>query len=314
METIYPLSGERAGNRPSSFGRRGPGELLDQVFSLYRRGFRTFLAVTAVLLIPIAILSLVQRELGEHPAASAVLILNGVLSLVYGVIVPAATCLVATALLRGQSLSPGAAYRQARGRFWPLVRLGLLRYVILVLAAIMASFAFLPLALVSMLVGGWVFVPGIAAMAAAGIFFLLRWSLAEPALLFETDLTARKSLGRSVRLTDGAMRRILVVLGAISLITIVLNLVIQVTGYAVTGELRALLDAAGGGQLPNALAGLAKSHGLRADVVLSLFTTTGSVLLAPFTGIAQAVLYFTQRSDREGADLLAEAEVVGEAA
>jgi hypothetical protein len=314
METIYPLSGERTGTGPPSFVRRGPGELLDQVFSLYRRGFPTFLAVTAVLLIPIAILSLVQRELGEHPAAFAVLMLNGVLSLVLGAIMPAATCLVAAALLRGQTLSPGAAYRQARGRFWPLVRLGLLKYVILMLAMFVASIAFFPLLLASMAVGAWVFVPGIAALVAAGVFLFLKWSLAEPALLFETDLNARESLGRSARLTDGAMARILVVLGAIWLVTFVLNLVIQSTGYAVTGQLRALLDAAGSGQLPTALSGLAKSQGLRADVVFSLFTTTGAVLLAPFAGIAQAVLYFTQRSDLEGADLLAEAEAVREAA
>src|SRR5438874_9605237 len=98
METTYPLSGERTGNSPPSFGRRGPGDLLDQVFSLYRRGFPTFLAVTAVMLIPIAILALVQRELGENLAGSVLAMANGVLSLVYGVIAPAATAVVAAAL------------------------------------------------------------------------------------------------------------------------------------------------------------------------------------------------------------------------
>ena len=314
MESTYPLSGERTANIPPSFERRGAGDLLDQVFSLYRRGFPTFLVVTAVMLLPIAILALIQRQFGESPVGSSLGLLNGALSLAYGVIMPAATCVVATALLRGQSLSPGAAYRQARDRFWPLARLGLLKYAIFVLAMTVGGIGFIPLILASMAVGGWVFVPGVAAMIVAGIILFVKWSLAEPALLLETNLNARGSLGRSVDLVDGSMRRVALVLGAIWLITIVLHLVAQATGLAVAGELRALVDAANSGQLPTALAGLAKSQGLRADAILSLFSTTGSLLLAPLMGIAQAVLYSTQRTDVEGADLLAEAEAVSETA
>jgi hypothetical protein len=313
MDSTFPLSGERTANTPPSYGRRGAGDLLDQVFSLYRRGFPTFFVVTAVLLIPIALLALIQRQYAETAVGITLGMLNGALSLVYGVVAPAATCLVATALLRGQRLSPGAAYRQVRGRFWALVRLGLLKYAILWLALIVAGIAFIPLILASMAVGGWVIFLGMGAMAVAGVFLYLRWSLAETALLFETDLNARGSLGRSVDLLDGSMRRVVLVLGAISLITIVLNTVVQVTGYALTGELRALVDAANNGQLQGALAGLAKSQGLRTDVVLSLFSTTGSLLMAPLAGIAQAVLYTTQRSELEGADLLAEVEAVNEA-
>jgi hypothetical protein len=314
MESTYPLSGERTANVPPSFGRRGAGELLDQVFSLYRRGFLKFVAVTALMLVPMAIVSLLQRQFEANALGSLFTLVNGVLGVAYYALVPAAVCLVATALLRGQSLSLDAAYGQARGRFWALFRLAVLKYLVMMVYVLVAGIVFLVLTLASQFVGPWLFVPAVAGSLAVGVYLFIKWSLAEPALLFETDLKARQSFGRSAVLVAGSMRRLGLVLGAMWLISVGLSLVISITGLAVTGELRALLDAAGSGQLPTALTGLAKSQGLRVDVILSLFNTTGSVLLAPLTGIVQAVLYSTQRSDVEGADLLAQAETVSEAA
>jgi len=189
-----------------------------------------------------------------------------------------------------------------------------LKYLLIIAYTIVGGIASIPFILASMAVGAWVFVPGAVALVAVGIYLIVKWSLAEPALLFETDLKARQSLGRSDKLVRGSMRRIGLVLGGIWLISAVLSLVIYVTGFAVTGELRTLADAAGSGQLTAALAGLAKSQGLRADVILSLFTTGSGLLLAPLTGILQAVLYHALRSEVEGADLLAEASAVSEAA
>jgi hypothetical protein len=313
MDSTYPLSGERTANIPPPYGRRGAGDLLDQAFSLYRRGFPKFLAVAALTLIPIAILTLVQKQFEADGLGVLLSLLIGVLGVVNYALLPAATCLVATALLSGQRLSLGRAYEQARGRFWALFRLAVIKYLLILAYVFGAGSVFIPLALASMAVGAWVFIPGVVAFAAVGIYLVVKWSLAEPALLFETSLKARQSLGRSAKLVSGSMRRIALVLGGMWLISSVLSVVIYVTGYALTGELRALADAASGGQLPTAMAGLAKSQGLRVDLIVSLFTTGGGLLLSPLMGIVQAVLYHTLRSEVEGADLLAEAAAVGEA-
>jgi hypothetical protein len=309
METLYPLRGERATNLPPSYGRHSAGDLLDQVFSLYRRGFPIFVAVAALMLVPLAIIWLIQRQSDDDAIRTTLTMVNDAVSVAYYALVPAATCLVAAALRRGQRLGPQAAYDTARGRFWPLIRLAILKFLVFMVYLLVASIG----VGLSLLGGPWLMIPVLAGTLAVGIYLFVKWSLAEPALLFETNLKARQSFGRSADLVRGSLRRVGLVVGAIWLIMVVLHIVIYVTGLAVAGELRALLDAAGSGELPTALAGLARSQGLRADVVLSLFTTTGSVLLAPFTGIVQAVLYFTQRSDLEGADLLAEADAVSEA-
>jgi hypothetical protein len=276
------------------------------------------LAVTAVLLVPLAMLSLLQRHLnasGDAGLGSLVAILAAVGGLVYYVLQPAAVRLIVSTHVVGQSTSPSDALRGARARFWPLVRLGLLKWVLLTVGLSLAVGLVVVLALLGRALGDAGILLAVVAtigLVVATIHLLVRWSLAEPALLLEGRLGARAALGRSIALVDGAWWPIALTLVAVWVISSLLNYAALAAALGLTGELQAFLQALSNEEITSALTMLQTASDRGADVLRTLITTSVAVLLAPLTAIAPMVLYLGRRSEREGLDLIVAAQATDE--
>src|SRR5438067_222041 len=124
----------------------GVGDLLDELFALYRRGFKPLIAIAAVVSVPLAlvILPLVPayvgwlNRLGENANAAVAalsemtggLIAVGVVAMIAGtiggILETGAMFYAASALYLGEPVRVGEAYRWAAAHFWPIFRLWLL--------------------------------------------------------------------------------------------------------------------------------------------------------------------------------------------
>src|SRR2546423_11312711 len=120
----------------------GVGDLLDELFALYRRGFKPLIAIAAVVHVPLALVTLPlvpvyagwMGRFSENANAAAValsemaggliaVLVVAVIALAIGSILElAATCYAASALYLGEPVRVGQAYRWAIRRLWPLFR------------------------------------------------------------------------------------------------------------------------------------------------------------------------------------------------
>jgi len=246
------------------------GQILDNSFRLYRQNFIKFLAIMAVIYVPLALIQmgLLQvsgsqesiRTASQNEPDPATLI-GGMVNLFVTIV---GTTLGSAALIRsvsqsylGKSTSIGEAYRTVLPKL-----LTLIGAVIMVALLVMLGFLLL-------------IVPG--------IIFMLRYSLTSQSIVIE-DLKAVEGMGRSKNLAAGNLGKIFGVNFLMSLITGVIILGIQ----------------QGGGLM------IPADTPENSNIVFMterMVATVAQILVAPLGAIALILLYYDIRIRKEGFDL-----------
>jgi hypothetical protein len=287
----------------------GVGDLLDELFALYRRGFKPLIGIAAVVHVPLALVTLplipayagwmgrfsenanaAVAALSELAGGLVAVLVVAVIAVAIGSILElAATCYAVSALYLGEPVRIGDAYGRAIGRFWPLFRLMLL-----------LGLVFLSLGIVSMVA---VFAPALLCLSlpaafALGTYLLVYWSLAVPALALEEDLGAAGALSRSYSLVKGAWWRTFAALVVLWFLLFVLQMVASLLVTAVVGGLQAVLAPAASVQPVWLL------------VLNSLLSSAINLLFGPFPWIGLTLLYYDRRVRTEGFDLLVQARAL----
>ncbi len=271
---------------------RGAGELLDAAISLYRRNWRTFMAIAALVIVPFTVLQQyavstavepfrdirsVQDLQAAHEASLRIFILSLALAavgflLVYPLITAALVRAVADSYL-GERISVGRAYAAALRRLAPL-----LGAIVLQLLGVVA--VFVPVVVVAIATGSAaVAVPlGMGALVVAMLVYA-RLLFAASAVVIEAAGPVR-ALVRSWELSLRSAWRILgvVLLAALlaGIVNIILVLPVNFVEGVRTGE---------------------------AWVLPAIATSVAQVITNPFVTMMPVLLYFDLRIRKEGFDL-----------
>jgi hypothetical protein len=282
------------------------GELLDRSFALYRRHFRTVVAIMVPPSVLAMIVGVVQHlmqqfitgaDLRADAATVFPVVFAWAVSMVAGMLVYlvaymfalGATTLAVSELYLGRPATASASYRAMRPRIGSLLLLLLLLLVrfggvILVAAVVMAVVAG-ALAVISPVLSGLGVVIGIVLTIVLMMFLTLRYSLAVPALVLE-GVTASTAIARSVSLIQGNVLRCLVLM-------IFAYMIALVTGAIFQGPFQAAAYMAG----PET----ATAFWL---TLAGVFTgSIAGAISGPVMIVAFALLYYDIRIREEGLDL-----------
>lgn len=282
---------------------RTVGEIIDGAFRLYRRNFRVFLLIVAVVYLPVRLLSygadvfLLGRytppdfsaSLSGSLAASTVVSQIDTLKTYFETFLSYfgqwALTLAVTAAILDRPISFGEAYREVGRRFWAVVGL-------IGLQALIAFGFFLPVILTVMTAffGGTGAATSLAVLSGCLSIFPLIYAIIQirlqvilPAAANE-DLSPREALSRSWELTRNYWWRTL----ALSLVLGILSGIVSL----------------GPGAVLVGLAGIM----FKVDFYTSLAITQGigiltTIIYVPVEIAAIALYYFDQRVRKEGFDL-----------
>jgi hypothetical protein len=267
-------------------------ELLDELFRLYRRHFSLIVGVALLVSVPGLVWSLVTGVYKLNSASYANLFIatgsstptfnSQQLTNLFGLLalglvggfflLPISVGAIYRAVVDvalGRPATIGSVLRETLARYWPLLGLVALGFLIALgwfIAEIIGFFL--------------LFLPGIAVFCAA-IYLLVRWSLSVAAMMAE-DIGPIRGLGRSWNLVSGSWWRSFGIL----LIVWIMWLVISY-GLLILFTLIAALFSTGD---------------FKAAVVNIAGTVLGA-LLSPIWSIAITLLYFDLRVRKEGLDL-----------
>ncbi|HVB53181.1 MAG TPA: hypothetical protein VNF24_03190 [Candidatus Acidoferrales bacterium] len=295
------MEAQTGGFRPPPLG---VGALLDAVFSLYRHNFWLFVTVVAVVQVPYQILITLLVRKGSTSQLS--LVQGGrvrslhFLTLTTGTIHPiglgwiglvvfaiialplelAAVTQVVAARYQSHPTSAKAGFRIARGRWLPLLGVGLI--VVVIAVGALALLGLVTAVLAFALHGLGVLLALLLWLVAVvvGIVAYLRVVVASSVVVLEPT-GPWLALRRSWELTRGSAWRILWILLVLTMLSVVLS--------AVGGTMTALLSLLGGGT-NQPLGGLILLGG---GIVLA-------VLITPMVSVGLVLLYFDLRARREG--------------
>ena len=272
----------------------GFSDILDSMFSLYRRHFRLFLSISAVyfaiavisdLLIGSAAMSVANS--GE--LVSFILIFSVLLLIEWAVIVYVIGALVfgSAQVFLGVHVNPGAAFRQAKRRILPYFGCNLLYGLVVVLLTI--TLIGIPFAL----------------------FFGFRWVFCSLAAVFE-EHSAVRALKRSSELVKGGWWRVFGMIIGIFLLVFIVQSILQFSILFVLG----LSQTMGGDAEPLEMLRqiFVPQLSTRADLIghgiRSFVSNAIAILLLPVGVIGATLVYFDRRIRKEGFDI--EMRVSGE--
>jgi hypothetical protein len=292
------------------------GEILDRTAQLYRTNFLLFAGISAVNAGAALVLGLgqigVQEFMRARHLTAHVTLVNALLVLVeflllfiLGGMAVAANNRAVACVYMGRPATVRGAYKDVlprTGRFawlmtaitflagWPVALLYAGYFLTLYLfikpaskAAIAAGGKTDPSTMMLLGVITLAFLALMALALAYAVFMGLRYSLAVPASVVE-EMTARKSIRRSIELSKGARGRIFMLLLLILVIALGLSLVAQIFFIAQIFKHHGVLSA-----------------GLRAlQQVVQFFTNT---VLGPMYAIGLTLFYYDQRVRKEGYDI-----------
>lgn len=316
------------------------GELLDRAFRLYRLRFKSFITIAALFLVPYAVVSglltggfltsyyslftqMAAVPSGDLPSDTVQQVFAGIGTFAGAAILVSLAGLVvmllntlsltshAVAALYGRPEPIRESVRRARRRFWPAVRMNILKWlalagIALALAMVGGIVGFLAAAaaggaislvapegsnsgviasvgLIFLLMCGY-FV-GIVLLAIPVVYLMGRWQVALPGIV-DQGWRARQSLGESWRLSHGHTWRVigyLVLVWALSAVitSVPLYLIQYVALFAFSDPQMVLV----------------------AGALSSVASALLSVLWQPLAAIAVALLYFDLRVRQEGLDI-----------
>jgi hypothetical protein len=287
----------------------GLGDLLDQTFAIYRRDFRTFLGIAALVQVPVALVSLplattstgyfeqlargARDGLALLSAFGGPILVLGALALILNVaawvVEIGAVCWATAEAYRGARPRLEDAIRWAGRRFWPLLRL-LLLYGLTFLGLWLLAVA--PVLLPALLC------ISLPAVSVAAAYLLVAWSLAPCALTLEEHPCVRRALGRSRALVRGAFWRTLAALVLLSLLVLVL----QGSGSVLVQVIGSLLQAVAA---PDAA-----SQPVWVTITVSLLSNLLGILVRPPFYVGLTLLYYDRRIRSEGYDLAVQARAL----
>lgn len=261
------------------------GEILDASFKLYTANWRDLFRISAVVLIPLGILSaamLGQLDMGSlmdlaletDPDPDVVLGVMG--RFLARTLIVAAISFLGTLLVTGASVRIFAAAYEGRATTWgQSLTEGLRRLAALFGTALMNGIA----------VG-----VGLILCLAPGVWLWASWYVAVPALMIE-DTGPVGALGRSFGLVR---QRFWPALGVAALAFLIVYVIEQVVGAALGLALgiQAVVN-----ENPEAL------FGGTVFAASSALSTLISIFVIPFTAAVATVLYFDLRVRHEGYDL-----------
>jgi hypothetical protein len=249
------------------------GRILDQVFRIYKDNFIRFIAIIAVIQIPILLLSSFQQmlflQLIKNSETGAALIALTTLPTVF------------LAML-GQTLSSGALTRSVAETY-----LGHDMSVGQVYKHVLPKL--LTLILASLLVGLCVGI-GFLFFVVPGVIFGLWFAMTTPAIIME-DLQVTTGMSRSRALAKGNLGKVLSVGFLVFLLAIVISIPFQFAGTWMTRT-------------------VAKENPTLSLLITQLAGTIGTLITMPIGAIASILLYYDLRIRKEGFDLQMMAESI----
>lgn len=203
------------------------GEILDRTFQLYRSYFLMFVGISSFAagldliwkLIQTTAVRALQHKVGLvalGAVSSGFTLVNVLIYIVVSAVAMAATARAVSAIYLGQSTGIALAYRESQSHWsryvWLFIVAALLAWgpVMLIFMAILVVAVAVPGFSTGTL--GALVLPALMGLAMLvffpfGIWMTLRYSLANPACVFE-DLPVRAALKRSVLLSKGAMQKL----------------------------------------------------------------------------------------------------------
>jgi hypothetical protein len=287
------------------------GELLDRVFSLYKRHLSTFVGIMAVpslfnLLLALATLTLQHlrggplftpgQRLDSPELLTSILQIFGLILVAiviywvaYMLAVGAITVAIAE-IYAGRDIGIGGAYARARQQLGRLLLLALLWWLVIAVPSIViigigAGFA-IAMGRSSAAIIGILFVfIGMLALFALSIFVSLRFAVSAPVLVLE-GVSVTAALRRSVFLTRGFLGRVFVLVLCAALVAYTSIMLFQMPF-----------------NVASALAGKFSTAGFWLDMAGAICGTIGQTLTAPIMVIGVAVLYYDFRVRKEALDL-----------
>lgn len=184
-------------------------DILDGMFNLYRNHIRLFLGIVIVYFVLefcIEIISglLFRDESSVLSIDIVILSFTTFCSTVVSILVGAALAYVSAQIYLDRALTSGAAWQQARRRFWSYLGSGILWF--LVVAGLFITVIGIPFA----------------------IYFMVRWGLYTLPVLFE-ETTARNALRRSTDLVKGTWWRVCGIMLAVSLISFMIIFILEIS-------------------------------------------------------------------------------------
>lgn len=271
------------------FEPMGIGGILDRSFALYRQNFVRFLAIVAIVNIPVYLVGVVLQQMflsgifaaaqrGEQPDIVGRM---GPL-LVQMVIMVLGNALAGGALVRGisqaylgQETSVGEAYAKVLPKLLTLIGAGLL---------------------VGLVVG-----LGLILLIIPGIIFALMYALTTQVVVVE-DTGAMAAMGRSKQLTSGNLGKVFLLGLAVGIIGAIFGWVFGFAARMITPQPN-----------PETVTSLAAffAAARKALLMQQIFEAIASVLLAPFAAGAYILLYYDLRIRKEGFDLEMLAQTMG---
>ena len=287
------------------------GEILDRMFQLYRSRFLMFAGIASFAAGLDLVWKLIQTSgvrMVQHHVAPVTLglvstgfsLISMVVYIVVSGVAMAATSRAVSALYLGQETGIGQAYREVRPHWFRYVRL---YFTASFLAWGPAVLIFVALGVVAVAVpsmfgagagvGAGVAILGVVGLSLFvvvpfGVWMMLRYSLSNPACVFE-DLVVRTSLKRSIELSKGRKRSILVMV----LLAWVISTVLLYVGL--TPLIINVAQAVVHHGTP------VVSYGLTIYSLLVGFVVTSITL--PLYSIGLTLYYFDQRIRMEGFDV-----------
>jgi hypothetical protein len=287
----------------------GLGDLLDQTFAIYRRHFRTFLGIAALVQVPVALVTLplatastgyleqltrgARDGLALLSAFGGPILVFSVLALILNVaawvVEIGAICWSTAESYRGAQPRLEYAIRWAGHRFWPVLRL------LLVLGLTFVGLWVLAVAPVVLPALLCISLPAVSVAAA---YLLVVWSLAPCALTLEDHSSVRRAMGRSRALVRGAFWRTFAALLLLSLLVAVL----QGSGSVLVQVIGSLLQAVAA---PDAA-----SQPIWVTITVSLLSNLLGILVRPPFYVGLTLLYYDRRIRSEGYDLAMQARAL----
>lgn len=245
-------------------------DLIDETFQLYRRHFVLFVSISALLLIPLGIIQLLEQIAIQRQDTTSGLIGVGLMSLVVSLLralaqlgMLSAIIYAASELRMGRLPTVTASYTNGMDHFGSMLRVGIL-FIVLV-----------PLMIITII--------GIP----VAIYFVIAWLLSLHVAVIE-DEGAFASLSRSRALVKGHWWRVLGITLLVSFLVSIVQIIFALPAAAVGVPV---------------LLGQSHSISTGAQAISTLFSTAGSIVTGPIIYIAWLLLYYDLRARKEGYDL-----------
>lgn len=246
-------------------------DLIDETFQMYRRNFILFISITAVLIVPITLIEVLQQFAVQRQTSTTGMAEVGFISLLFTILrflvylgILSAIIHAAAEIRMGRQPTVMDSYLTGMDRFGSMIRVALLLLILL------------PLTFITII--------GIP----VAIYLAFAWLLAFHVAVIEGE-GAWASLSRSRELVKRNWWRVLGITLLVGLIVSIVNLVFDIPALVV--GIPVIMSQ--GSQLlsPTAVA------------VSNIFSAMGSIITGPIIYIAWLFLYYDLRARKEGLDL-----------